>query len=85
MGLRKQRATTSKAYALDESYKKCLNDAKRIHRCDGEFYMYRIEKLNCWTSLSKVDYEMQPEAYYALSSLEHWKFVDKRWNNQTRI
>lgn len=81
MGLRKQRATTSKTYALDESYKKCLNDAKRIHRCDGEFYMYRIEKLNCWTSLSKVDYEVQP-GIYALPTLDHWKFVGKRWNKE---
>ena len=81
MAVRKQRATTSKKYALDESYDKCLNDAKRIYRCDGEFYMYRIEKLNCWTSLNKVDYEVQPEVY-ALPTLEHWKFVGKRWNKE---
>lgn len=81
MAVRKQRATTSKAYALDESYNKCLIDAKRIHRHDEEFYIYRIEKLNCWTSLSKLDYKMQPEVY-AVSTLEHWKFVGKRWNKE---
>lgn len=81
MAVRKQRATTSKTYALDESYNKCLNDAKRIHRYDGEFYMYRMEALNYWTSLSKADYKMHPDVY-ALPTLEHWKFVVKRWNKE---
>lgn len=42
MAVHKQRATTSKTYAMDICYTKALADAKRIHRDDGKFYMDKI-------------------------------------------
>ena len=41
MAVRKQRATTSTLYAMEKEYKEVLSKAKKIHRYDGEFYIYK--------------------------------------------
>lgn len=76
MAVRKQRATTSKTYVMDTDYDKAINEAKKLHRYDNEFY---IDKINDhYTSVSVSDVKIHN---YEIEKLEHWKFDDdrKRW------
>ena len=75
MTVRKQRATTSKTYAMDTCYSKALADAKRIHRCDGKFYMDKINEF--FTSISVSEYIRTPA--YQDKHLEEWNFINGRW------
>lgn len=75
MTVRKQRATTSKTYAMDTCYSKTLADAKRIHRCDGKFYMDKINEF--FTSISVSEYIRTPA--YQDKHLEEWNFINGRW------
>ena len=75
MAVRKQRATTSKTYAMDICYTKALADAKRIHRCDGKFYMDKINE--SFTSISVSEYMRIPA--YQDKHLEEWNFINGRW------
>lgn len=71
----KRRATTSKLYAMDKDYNKVLQEAKRLHRLDGEFYIARMQGV--YTSVSIMDYQI-----YKFGDAEHWKFEGKRWKKQ---
>lgn len=73
----KRRATTSKTYAMDMDYKKCITDAKRIHRYDCIFYIYLQGKH--YTSISYRDYQTN-EKYHSIKGLEHWYFRDGFWH-----
>ena len=75
MSIRKQRATTSKTYAMDTCYTKALADAKRIHRDDGKFYMDKIN--DSFTSISESEYLRTPA--YQGKDLEEWNFINGRW------
>ena len=75
MAVRKQRATTSKTYSMDICYTKALADAKRIHRCDGKFYMDKINEF--FTSISVSEYIRTPA--YQDKHLEEWNFINGRW------
>ena len=75
MAVRKQRATTSKTYAMDICYTKALADAKRIHRCDEKFYMDKINE--SFTSISVSEYMRTPA--YQNKQLEEWNFINGRW------
>ena len=75
MAVRKQRATTSKTYAMDICYTKALADAKRIHRCDGKFYMNKINE--SFTSISVSEYIRTPA--YQDKHLEEWNFINGKW------
>ena len=75
MAAHKQRATTSKTYAMDICYTKALADAKRIHRCDGKFYMDKINEF--FTSISVSEYMRTPA--YQDKHLEEWNFINGRW------
>lgn len=77
MAVRKQRATTSKLYAMDIDYNKVLTEAKKIHRSDNEFYIYNSDN-GYHTSISIHDVYLDN---YNKSQLEHWKF-NKRWIKQ---
>jgi len=76
MAVRKQRATTSKLYVMDQDYNKVLTEAKRLHRQDGEFYIG--ENNNIYSSITKSDYETYN---YDTYKLEHWIF-NKKWIKQ---
>ena len=75
MAIRKQRATTSKTYAMDICYTKALADAKRIYRCDGKFYMDKINEP--FTSISVSEYMRTPA--YQDKHLEEWDFINGKW------
>ena len=75
MAVRRQRATTSKTYAMDVCYTKALADAKRIHRCDGKFYMNKINE--SFTSISVSEYIRTPA--YQDKHLEEWNFINGKW------
>ena len=74
MSVRRQRATTSKTYAMDKCYSVAVREAKCIHRYDGKFYMTRIG--DCFTSLTEADCEIYG---YDKSKLETWIFQDGKW------
>lgn len=80
MSIRKQRATTSKAYAMDVCYTKALTDAKRIHRDDGKFYIDKI--CNSYTSISVAEYSRTPA--YQNKNLEEWNFLNGKWRKTVR-
>lgn len=80
MAVRKQRATTSKTYAMDICYTKALADAKRIHRDDGKFYMDKINE--SFTSISVSEYMRTPA--YQNKHLEEWNFVNGRWRKNIK-
>lgn len=71
----KRRATTSKLYAMDKDYNKVLQEAKRLHRPDGEFYIAKMQGV--YTSVSIMDYQI-----YKFDDVEHWKFEGRRWKKQ---
>ena len=71
----KRRATTSKTYAMDKDYNKVLQDAKRLHRVDGEFFITDV--MGVYTSVSVSDYRI-----YKYGDVEHWKFENGRWRKQ---
>ena len=75
MAVRKQRVTTSKTYAMDICYTKALADAKHIHRCDGKFYMDKINE--SFTSISVSEYIRTPA--YQDKHLEEWNFINGKW------
>ena len=74
MAVRKQRATTSTLYAMEKEYKDVLSKAKKIHRYDGEFYIYKRNEL--YQSVSKFDFQT---FNYPENELEHWIIENKRW------
>lgn len=74
MSVRRQRATTSKTYAMNICYSVAVREAKRIHRQDGKFYITRIG--DYFTSLREVDCEIYG---YDKSKLEAWIFQDGKW------
>ena len=78
--MRRQRATTSKTYAMDMCYSKALADAKRIHRSDGKFYMDKIGESFCSVSA----FEVSINAAYSERNLEEWTFVNKRWHKSVK-
>lgn len=78
MSVRKQRATTSKTYAMDICYTKALSDAKRIHRDDEKFYMDKIGDV--FTSISKAEYSRT--VAYQEKDLEEWNFINGRWRKK---
>lgn len=74
MAVRKQRATTSALYAMKKEYEDVLNKAKKIHRYDGEFYIYKRNEL--YQSVSKLDFQIYN---YPESECEHWMIENRRW------
>lgn len=80
MPVRRQRATTSKTYAMDICYTKALADAKRIHRDDGKFYLDKIGDV--YTSISVAQYEITPA--YSERNLEEWNFSNGRWHKMIK-
>lgn len=81
MAVRKQRATTSKTYAMNTCYTKALADAKRIHRDDGKFYMDKIN--GSFTSISVADYSSNTG--YQKKDLEEWNFINGRWKKKIDV
>jgi hypothetical protein len=70
----KRRATTTSIYAIGD-YDKCLKDAKRIHKEEKEFYVYKVDD-KIWSSVSISDLVVD------LSRMdEHWKQneITNRW------
>lgn len=80
MSVRRQRATTSKTYAMDMCYSKVLADAKRIHRSDGKFYIDKIGKSFCSVSVR----EFSTNAAYSERNLEEWTFINGRWHKSVK-
>ena len=74
MAVRKQRATTSTLYAMEKEYKDVLSKAKKIHRYDGEFYIYKRNEL--YQSVSKFDFQT---FNYPENECEHWIIENRRW------
>ena len=74
------RATTNKTYAMGNDYNKILEEAKRLHRIDSEFYLSKM--YNYFTSISIKDYEIYD---YSNFMLEHWKFIEGRWHKVNDI
>lgn len=75
----KRRATTSKTYAMDSDYNKVLQEAKRLHRYDGEFYIVMV--YGVYSSVSTRDFQI----YEYSGDIEHWKFENKRWKKIENI
>ena len=75
----KRRATTSKTYAMDSDYNKVLQDAKRLHRYDGGFYIVMV--YGVYSSVSIRDYQ----TYKYNGNIEHWKFENRRWKKIENI
>lgn len=80
MPVRKQRATTSKTYAMDICYTKALADAKRIHHDDGKFYLDKIA--DSYISISVAEYKITPA--YAERNLKEWNFINGRWRKTVK-
>ena len=74
MAVRKQRATTSKTYAMHTDYKVALTQAKKIHRESGLFYIGMV--LESYSSYTESDLMIAPET----DVTERWDFKNSRWN-----
>ena len=74
----KRRTTTKKTYAMNIDYKKCLKEAKTIHRDDKAFYLYDVG--NCYSSISVSEFDCN-DLFKSTPSLEYWVF-DDRWEKK---
>ena len=80
MAVRKQRATTSRTYALDNDYNKVITQSKKIYRYDEIFYIGTICVGNqvSYVSYSQMDINTNPK----IKPIEKWTF-EKRWIKET--
>lgn len=76
----KRRATTSRTYAFGNDYDKVIKDAKKIHRDDEIFYVYKI--MDSYSSISSIEYNSNKEGYAKEKSLEKYIFVNRRWQKE---